>query len=337
MVAEGEPRRSAVANVIDDAEWRLSSSSSPRSKGPVAGMRKVFGVGGALLVAVAVSVMPSQATTGGRNGLLAYQAQVGKHTQLFTIRPDGSGARQITRLRDSDALDAAWSPNGQRVAFARAYAAGTPQEHLDIVVMNADGSGLHAFGLHGRNGEPSWSPDGRKIVWGTVRGFAIADSDGSGLRERRVADFDGSPVFSPDGKRIAFRRHGHGGESIDVVNVDGSGLKRVRAFAGGLGDKIDWSPDGSRIAFDTPSFGPPKSSNIFTMRTDGTAVRQLTHATGGKVNDGLDSWSPDGKKIAFVSNLSGTYQIYAMNADGTGSTQLTHGPEAHLAAWGTHL
>jgi TolB protein len=151
-----------------------------------------------------------------------------------------------------------------------------------------------------------------------------------------VPDFDGSPVFSPDGKRIAFRRGEPRGESISIVNVDGSGLTRVKTFSGGLGDKIDWSPDGSRIAFDHPSFGPPKSSNIFTIRIDGTGMRQLTHATGGKINYGLDSWSPDGKKIAFITNRDGNdYDIYTMNADGSHITQLTH-HESHLAAWGTH-
>jgi WD40-like Beta Propeller Repeat len=49
-----------------------------------------------------------------------------------------------------------------------------------------------------------------------------------------------------------------------------------------------------------------------------------------------DSWSPDGRKIAFVSNRTGTYEIYVMNADGSGVSQLTRGPEAHRAAWGTH-
>lgn len=43
-----------------------------------------------------------------------------------------------------------------------------------------------------------------------------------------------------------------------------------------------------------------------------------------------------GKKIAFVSNRTGTYEIYFMNANGTGATQLTHGPEAHRASWGSH-
>lgn len=243
-------------------------------------------------------------------------------------------------LRNSDAINAAWSPNGQRIAFARDYAARTYAEHLDIAVINADGTGLHAFGLHGLNGEPSWSPDGRHVVWWTSGGFAIANSDGSGLRKFRVAGFDGTPVFSPDGKRIAFRRSEHQGESICIVNANGSGLKRVKTFAGGLGDKIDWSPDGSRIAYDTPSFGDTPSSrpsNVFTMRTDGTGVRQLTHGIRGQ-NYGLDSWSPDGKKIAFVWNVhvSGTYAIYMMNADGTHALPVTPASSGHLAAWGTH-
>ena len=67
-------------------------------------------------------------------------------------------------------------------------------------MINADGSGIHAFGLHGLNGEPTWSPDGRRIVWGDSGGFAIANADGSGLRHVKVPGWEGHPVFSPDGR-----------------------------------------------------------------------------------------------------------------------------------------
>ena len=55
-----------------------------------------------------------------------------------------------------------------------------------------------------------------------------------------------------------------------------------------------------------------------------------------KVNDLLDSWSPDGKQLAFISDAAGAFQIYAMTADGGSAIQITHGPESHLAAWGSH-
>jgi TolB protein len=71
------------------------------------------------------------------------------------------------------------------------------------------------------------------------------------------------------------------------------------------------------------------------MNADGTGVEQLTDDPG---HDGAPSWSPDGTKIAFISNrggnplVDGTLAIYVMNADGTGVEQLTN-DAAYDAAW----
>ena len=58
-----------------------------------------------------------RATAPGSNGLIIYQATVGKHIQLFTVEPDGSNARQLTHFSSSDAVHAAWSPDGSDIAF----------------------------------------------------------------------------------------------------------------------------------------------------------------------------------------------------------------------------
>lgn len=302
-------------------------------------LARTCALAGAGLTALALAGVPAAATYRGTNGLLVYQAEVGKHVQLFTVQADGHGQRQITHLPDSDALSAAWSPDGSQIAFARDYAEGTRKEHLDIFTIDADGGGLHGMRLTGLNGDPTWSPDGSEILWVRPGGFGIASADGTGLQTIHVSGDLGSPTFSPDGTRIAFLRAlPKGARAIFIVRANGSHPQRVLTSSKGLGDKIDWSPDGSRIAYSSPAFGEVKnvSTNVFTIRTNGTGRRKLTHASGGTINAGLDSWSPDGKQIAIVDSESGTNQIYAINADGSGLRPLTHGPESHLAAWGSH-
>ena len=80
----------------------------------------------------------------------------------------------------------------------------------------------------------------------------------------------------------------------------------------------------------------PKSSNVFSVRTDGSGLVQLTRSHGGSVNNTDAAWSPDGTKIVFTRDRNRS-ELYVMNADGTAVTQLTHVPEAGwAAAWGSH-
>ncbi len=304
---------------------------------------RVAALAGALTALLAAAA-PSHATFHGRNGLLLFEAPVGSDRQLFTIRPDGTGLRQVTHFTDSGGTDGAWSPDGSRIVFTRHWDAEGPNEKLALYTIAADGSNPKAFPRAGELVvEPNWFPGGRRIVYLDVgsRQLHVINADGTGLRTAGVPGPGGdSACVLPGGRRVAFLRSKAGDDAVRAIFVAGlfgRGVKRVTPW-GGYADKIDCSPDGKRIVFSKPEFGEPGgiSANVYTVKTDGSGLVQLTHDAGGTINDGADSWSPDGKKIAYVSNRSGTYEIYTMNADGTHQKRLTNVQDAHLAAWGTH-
>jgi TolB protein len=157
------------------------------------------------------------------------------------------------------------------------------------------------------------------------------------------------PAWSPDGKRLVFLEKGDNGgncicRALYLVNADGSGLRRLTPPSIAPGDKIDWSPDGTTILFRThPGEDLAGSSglgaNLYTIRPDGTGLRQITHfSSADRVDSG--SYSPDGKYIVFETSagaVGGTVpDVFVMNADGGGLHPLTRSRNFETQAdWGT--
>jgi Tol biopolymer transport system component len=86
------------------------------------------------------------------------------------------------------------------------------------------------------------------------------------------------------------------------------------------------SPDGEWIAFDA-EFGQPGSRAIGRVRSDGTGLRQLTDSGH---RDLYPQWSPDGRRLTFYGNRSGSQQAWIINADGSGLRQLTEMPDTEF-------
>jgi Tol biopolymer transport system component len=205
-----------------------------------------------------------------------------------------------------------------------------------IYTMNADGSALHEFDRRLRLAY-GWFPDGKHLLLLQKLRWTIVTEAGTQPQDAAIPGPGGSPCVLPDGKRVAVMMGRSDGSAAIFIGRIGGGpgsLKRISPWQT-MTDKIDCSPDGSRVIFSAPATEAAQSTNVYSVRVDGTGPRQLTHSSDGTDN-GVDSWSPDGKKIAFASNRSGKYQIYSMNPDGTGIKQITHGSEAHLASWGAH-
>src|SRR5436190_14190369 len=107
-----------------------------------------------------------------------------------------------------------------------------------------------------------------------------------------------SPSFSPDGTRIAFVSNMSGVPQVYVMPSTGGFPEQATA----LDDPVEgviWSPAGDLLAIQVAP-GGGLNSQIYVMKPDGTAMRRLTD--GGKENNFLDRWSPDGHILAISSN-----------------------------------
>jgi Tol biopolymer transport system component len=309
-------------------------------------VRKARIAGAFLALAAIASVLATAggATTRGKNGLIVYAVELQpEHFQLFTIRPDGSGRKQITHGA-SGAANPDWSSDGQRIVFGR-----ETTNSAGIATMSASGTGVRTLTPKGFQGQPSFSPDGKQIVYERDisegnNGVWIMRADGS--RNRRVSRSpfgccDTDPNFSPDGRLITFVRikRDHELQALFAVRPDGSGLRQLTPYSWEVAIKHDWSPDGKLIVLTTNAdfVHPGQSANLVTIHPDGTAMARLTRFKGGTMNAFAGSFSPDGKQIVFRLESGATYGIAVVDRDGRHLRRLTTGKDKpRFIDWGTH-
>lgn len=158
-----------------------------------------------------------------------------------------------------------------------------PNYGLDIYTMNSDGTNVKDITESGsRDVWPTWSPDGTKIAFGSIRewhmmrSIYIMDSDGKNVKcltpEKTDCEF---PSWSPDGKKIAYCSSKLASAGTEFMALD-----------------------------------------IFVMNTDGSDKIPVTQH-GSLTTNACPSWFPDSQRIAYVSNREGVWNIYSINIDGS--------------------
>ena len=226
--------------------------------------------------------------------------------------------------------------------------------NFEIYVMDADGVNPRRLTNNpAKDYAPSWSPDGKRIVFCSDRDGHVHVKRGRVASEIYVMDADGGnpqrltnnpsddwyPSWSPDGERIVFEsaREGHFMDAhknitdeIYVMDADGGNQQRLTENRNNDWDPV-WSPDGKRIAFMADRKGDRVKFDIYVMDADGGNQQKLTN---NRVRDGSPSWSPNGERIAFVSTRDENSEIYVMDADGGNLQNLTNNPHSDSGpAW----
>lgn len=328
-------------------------------------MRKliVLGLLASAVAVAAVIAMPAGGKAPGQNGRIAFAlfdpALDGAVT--YTANPDGSHVEQLFSATPSSG-EPHWSPDGSEVAI---LAPCTDGEACAVTIVDPDTGTFRQLKMPDPTlftGCLHWSPDGKRFAcagWGEPDSsrngiYTIRSSDGGGLT-RLTSNPGGEDMpgdYSPNGKRLVFARFVQPDDAIGlyVVNTDGSHLRRITPPGTIVSSPGDWSPQGNTIVFARRVSAGMRRS-LWVVHSDGSGLREIRlqaqPACGGPIADPASRscihprWSPDGKKIIFslwTETTTGEVEnVYTVNADGTGLTQVTQGGVADgTPDWGTH-
>jgi len=229
------------------------------------------------------------------------------HNSILIMNTDGSGRSVLFSNSEKSALGPVFSPNGASIAFAygRFFQSIFGPAIADIAVIKSDGSGLKLLtDGTGNCAFPSWSPDGRQIVYRVSSpskgGLFITDLE-TGMTHALTPEssHDNFPAWSPKGDRIAFTRFSEGDYELYSVKTDGTDLKRLTNQPGNDAH-CAWSPDGEWIGFTSARGGfkdesllhphnPQPYGDIYVIRADGSEIVQLTD---NWAEEGTVGWGP---------------------------------------------
>lgn len=220
----------------------------------------------------------------------------GNGWQIFTMDVDGN---QATRLTDGSGEDffPQWSPDGKHIAYIANFNSGP-----SIRLMNADGSNDREL----TSGNwPSWTPDGRRLLitvgadW-TKGHLAMIDVETKAITDLEIDIPNASEsTLSPDGEQIVFVSNVGSyedplekwNEELWLVNIDGSGLKRLTTMEGNDHWPPSWSPDGKHIVFSHDIPGT-REGDIYVIDVESGELTNLSAAPDDKYYNGFPAWQP---------------------------------------------
>ncbi len=246
-----------------------------------------------------------------------------------------SSARRIAHTFSNDVLKALTGQEGPFLSRVVASSDRGGGQAKEIFVMDWDGANMDQVSSHRSISiSPAWSPDGKKVAYTSYvkrvgAKFRNADMILLDLTtgKRSLISYrqgiNSGAAFSPDGRHIYLTISQGTSPDIYKMTLDGTLVGKItNGPAGAMNVEPNISNDG-KLVFSSDRAGRPM---IYTANADGNNVKRITFAG---VFNSSPSWSPDGKKIAFAGQSDNNFDIFVMNADGTGMIRLTSAKKAN--------
>lgn len=175
---------------------------------------------------------------------------------------------------------------------------------------------------------PIVSPDGRLVAFRTGSELDVSihtmRTDGTSRTPATTGPGShGSQRWAPESDRLAYVARGSDGHNVYTSAADGSGAALLTPIQG---EEVgDWSRSGNIVVFAVLDGEAP---GVYTRNPDGVNQFRLTETA-----DYSPVWSPDSKKIAFLSERDGNAELYVMNEDGTNQRNVTQSEadESHIS------
>lgn len=266
-----------------------------------------------------------------------------KCDQIFVMNVDGTDQHLISTGKGRTTCSY-FFPDGKRILYSSTHLGGgdcPPKPDYskgyvwaiypsyDIFTANPDGSDVKQLTTNpGYDAEATISNDGKKIVFTSIRNGDLdvysMDADGKNVKQlTHELGYDGGPFFSPDGKLIVYRAHHPKTqqEATDYKDLLKQSLIRptyleIWLMNAGGGDKHQitdlgaasfapsFYPDGKRIFFSSNvgATGGMGNFELYAVDLDGKNLERVTYTDGF---DGFPMFSPDGKKLVWVSGRNG--------------------------------
>ena len=239
--------------------------------------------------------LPARETFGARMGGFGI-AQLSGTSQIAQIDV-ATGAQKVLTQGPGLKTNPHYLPDGALAYLLKA----SPKDGPAAGIVYADGS----RGPAGEVRNPSWSPDGKSVVYYrfgvTNRAQNTRLHSWDPRREYRYTDV--FPTLCRKTDRLALTDldfpFGNPTASLSVMNVDGSARQKIFQRQDGAAMMPTWSPDCQWIAvgfgtfFGGRGFAP---ANVFMVKADGSQNKQITQS---KVNAGFPAWHPDGRTLIY--------------------------------------